>query len=95
MGTKLDMARRKELRKDSPTIWNKISMTRQWIFERGYGVGSVIVARILGTSQLTVMSSMDTLLELSHLTAQSMAAKTSLNSVEIVKLLHRKARAIQ
>jgi hypothetical protein len=52
MGTKLDARRRENERVDDDDRKKKVEMTRSWIFERGYGVLSKAVQRILSPMSL-------------------------------------------
>jgi hypothetical protein len=52
MGTKLDTRRRENERVDNDDRKEKVEMTRGWIFEKGYGVLSKAVQRILAVTSL-------------------------------------------
>ncbi|KAN0118275.1 hypothetical protein V8E52_005251 [Russula decolorans] len=52
MGTKLDARHRENERVDNDSRRQKIKMTRGWIFERGYGVASNAVERILAPTSM-------------------------------------------
>jgi hypothetical protein len=52
MGTKLDTRRRENERIDNDDRRAKIEMTRGWIFEKGYGVLSKAVQRVLAPMSL-------------------------------------------
>ena len=52
MGTKRDTKQRQNFRQDNSQIWDKIITMRKWIFEKGYGVGSKMVGRLLDPTSL-------------------------------------------
>jgi hypothetical protein len=52
MGTKLDARRRENERVDDDDRKEKVEKTRGWIFEKGYGVLSKAVQRILAPMSL-------------------------------------------
>jgi len=47
-----DRQRREHARIDTPSRQQKVDMTREWIFEKGYGVKSAAVERVLGPESL-------------------------------------------
>lgn len=49
LGTKADMNARKHERVDNHPRRSEVDRTRSWIYERGYGINSVRIDRVLGS----------------------------------------------
>lgn len=56
MGSKLDERRRENLRQDDESRQAKISLTRGWLFERGFGLASDHFKRMLDSESLVLVT---------------------------------------